>query len=255
MKRIAILLYGIASYSLFFAVFLYAVAFLGNFWLPVSLDSAPRSSLWIAIPVNLGLLSLFAVQHSLMARPFFKRWINRFIPESAERSTYVLASNLAMIAIFAGWQPMGFQVWNVSHPVGMTLIYFLFFLGWAILFASTVMLNHFDLFGLRQVWLNFCGKPYTHIEFKTPFFYKYVRHPLYIGWLMAIWFTPVMSASHLFFAVITTTYILVAITLEERDLEQALGMDYTRYKNEVPKLIPRLPSRQATPIDSGIQQI
>ncbi len=255
MKRFLIFMYGIACYAMFFAVLVYMVAFIGNFWVPVSLDSEPRSPLWMAIPINLGIVLLFAIQHSVMARPFFKRWLTRYIPESAERSTYVLASNLAMVGFFVGWQPMGFQIWNVTHPVGAGLIYAFYFLGWGVLFASTVMINHFDLFGLRQVWLQFRGKPYTHLKFKTPGFYKFVRHPLYIGWLMIIWFTPVMSTSHLLFAGCTTAYILMAIVWEERDLEASLGMDYTRYKNEVPKLVPNFSRRQDVAADSGIQQI
>ena len=247
-----------------FAIFLYSIAFIGNFGVPNSLDSEPRSPVWMALTINMMLLGMFAVQHSLMARPFFKRWLTRFIPESMERSTYVFASNFAMIAVFAGWQPMGFAVWNVTHPIFSSLIDAFYFLGWMVLFSSTLMLNHFDLFGLRQVWLQFTGKPYTQLEFKTPGFYKYVRHPLYVGWLMIFWFAPVMTASHLLFAGVTTVYILVAIVLEERDLERSLGMDYTRYRNEVPKLIPRFTRRRPQPvesvtqpvqIDSGIQQV
>jgi protein-S-isoprenylcysteine O-methyltransferase Ste14 len=240
MKRWLILAYGTICYLMFLGVFLYAIAFTGNFLVPVSLDSQPRSPVGFAILVNVVLLAVFAVQHSLMARPFFKRWIRRYIPSSAERSTYVLASNAAMLLLFACWQPIGPEIWRLTHPVAVAVVYALFFLGWGTVFISTCLINHFDLFGLRQVWLKFRGIPYQPLKFQTPGFYRYIRHPLYVGWLMVFWFSPVMSFSHLLFAVGCTVYILLAIHWEERDLMDALGVEYTRYRDEVPMFVPRL---------------
>ncbi len=254
MRRYLILAWGVFNYVVFLGVFLYAIAFVGNFWLPVSLDSAPRSPLWAAIAINLGLLGLFAVQHSLMARPFFKDWITRYIPQPAERPMYVGASNLAMIVLFIFWQPLGPAIWSVTNPVAAGIIYAIYFVGWAILLAATFMINHFDLFGLRQVWLEFHGQPCTRLNFSKPGFYKYVRHPLYVGWLTIFWAAPVMTAGHLLFALGTTAYILIAIQLEERDLEEALGVDYRQYKNEVPMLIPGLGNGSRPASDSGLHQ-
>ncbi len=242
MKRWLILGYGAFAYLMFLGVFVYAMAFIGNFLVPVSLDSPATRPLGTAILIDLTLLGLFAVQHSLMARPFFKQWIQRFIPGVAERSTYVLASNLAMICLFVFWQPLGPEIWRCTQPFAVAATYAMYFSGWALVLLSTCMINHFDLFGLRHVWLEFRGRPYTAIKFQTPGFYKYIRHPLYVGWLTVFWFTPIMSAGHLLFAVGCTVYILLAIRWEERDLIDALGVDYTRYRNEVPMFVPRLAS-------------
>ncbi|HRQ64993.1 MAG TPA: methyltransferase [Xanthomonadaceae bacterium] len=245
MKRLSILLYGIVSYAVFFAVFLYAVGFVGNILVPKSIDSAPATPFVTALLVNLGLLAVFAIQHSVMARPAFKRWLTRIVPEPAERSTYVLASSLAMIALFAFWQPMGGVIWDVASPAGQAVLYTLFAFGWALVFVSTCLINHFDLFGLRQVWLAFRGRPYTPLAFRTPGPYRLVRHPLYVGWLFAFWATPTMTAAHLVFAVMTTAYILVAIQLEERDLMDA-HPEYAEYRRQVPMLVPRLGSGTAS---------
>lgn len=250
MKRSMILAYGLVAYAIFFGVFLYAIGFIGNLFVPNSLDSAPHSSTVFAIAINLILLSAFAIQHSLMARPFFKRWLTKYIPEPMERSTYVLASNAAMIALFAWWQPLGFEIWTWTDPVAVAAAYTLFFGGWALVFVATCLINHFDLFGVRQVWLYFRGKPYTNLKFTMPGPYKLVRHPLYVGWIMVFWATPTMTAGHLFFALITTIYILVAIQLEERDLTDAHGVAYLAYRNEVPMLIPRIST--TTVADSGV---
>lgn len=244
MKRWLILGYGLFAYTFFLAVFMYAVGFLGNFLVPTRLDGEATMDLLPALAINLGLLGLFAVQHSLMARPVFKKWLTRWVPQSAERSTYVMASNLAMVAVFAGWQPLGISIWEVTQPVAAAAIYGVFFLGWATVFLSTCLISHFDLFGLRQVWLQWQGKPYESLRFNTPLFYQWVRHPLYVGWLMAIWATPTMGAGHLLFAVGTTVYILTAIQLEENDLVDAHGVAYRAYQNRVPMLIPRLWSRR-----------
>lgn len=238
MKRISVFLYGVAAYALFLGVFLYAIGFIGNFGVPKSMDSGPAVPLTYALLVNAGLLALFAVQHSVMARPAFKRVWTQVVPEAAERSTYVLASSLALMALFYFWQPMGGVIWNVEDETARMAIYAAFALGWLIVLLSTFLINHFDLFGLRQVWLYLRGKEYTHLPFKTPFFYRYVRHPLYFGWLLCFWATPTMSAAHLFFAVMTTAYILIAIQFEERDLITLHGEIYRRYQRQVPMILP-----------------
>jgi protein-S-isoprenylcysteine O-methyltransferase Ste14 len=237
-KRLAVFAYGVVSYAACLLVFLYAVGFIGNFYVPRSLDSAAQVPFTQALMIDALLLAAFAVQHSLMARPAFKRVLTRFIPEAAERSTYVLASNLAMIALFAWWQPIGGTVWNVTGPVARYAITSVFFLGFGLVLMATLLINHFDLFGLRQVWLYLVGKPYTQLEFRTPLFYKYVRHPLYIGWLMFFWAAPVMTSAHLLFSIMTTAYIVTAIHWEERDLIAIHGRLYEDYRKNVPKLIP-----------------
>lgn len=243
MKRTMILFYGVASYAVFFVTYLYAAGFLGNLVVPRSIDSPAVVPLGHALLVNAGLLGLFAVQHSVMARPAFKRWWKRFVPEAAERSTYVLASSLALILLFWLWQPMGGIVWDVSDPLGRLALQALFLSGFLIVLVTTFLINHFDLFGLRQVWMHFRGQAYTPLRFVTPGPYRMVRHPLYVGWLLAFWATPTMTVAHLLFAVLTTAYILVAIQLEERDLLAAHGPDYAAYRRSVPMLIPRLVRR------------
>ncbi len=250
MKRWMVFAYGVFSYLIFLGVFAYSIGFIGNLFVPNSLDSQPHSTIGYALAIDILLLSVFAVQHSLMARPFFKRWLTRFIPEPAERSTYVLATNAAMIAMFACWQPLGQEIWTLSNPVAIVVAYSIFFAGWTVVFVATCLINHFDLFGLRQVWLYFRKKPYTQLKFTMPGPYKLIRHPLYVGWFMVMWATPTMTAGHLVFALGTTIYILVAIQLEERDLMIAHGVDYVSYRNEVPMLIPRLSTRNM--LDSGV---
>jgi protein-S-isoprenylcysteine O-methyltransferase Ste14 len=237
-KRISIFTYGVACYAVFFGSFLYAIGFIGNFGVPYTLDSAPERAFLPSLLINLGLLGLFAVQHSVMARPAFKRWLTRFVPTSAERSTYVLASSLALIAIFAHWQPLGGEVWTATDPTLRGVLWGGFAFGWLLVLVSTFLINHFDLFGLRQVWLQLVGRPYTEIGFRTPGPYRYVRHPLYVGWLFVFWATPTMTMSHLVFAVATTGYILVGIWFEERDLVAHLGKPYQDYRERVPKLVP-----------------
>lgn len=244
MKRLLVLFYGVVSYAIFFGVFLYALGFVGNFLVPNAIDSAPQVPLAQALLINLGLLGLFAVQHSLMARPFFKRWITHFIPKAAERSTYVMASNLAMIALFLFWEPMGMVVWSISNPAGQAAMWTLFGLGWLMVLVTTFLINHFDLFGLRQVWLYFRRREYTPLEFKTVGFYKWIRHPLYLGWLLAFWATPTMTLAHLLFAIATTAYIFIAIQMEEKDLSEEHA-EYREYKEQVPMIIP-VPGRSAT---------
>jgi protein-S-isoprenylcysteine O-methyltransferase Ste14 len=246
-RRITIFLYGVVSYAVFFATFLYAIGFIGNFAVPTTLDGAPTRAFMPSLLIDLGLLALFALQHSIMARPAFKRWFTRVIPESAERSTYVLASSLALIALFYAWEPLGGLVWSVEDAAARGALWGAYAFGWVLVLVATFLINHFDLFGLRQVWLQLVGRPYTHLPFGTPALYRYVRHPLYVGWLFVFWSAPVMTLSHLLFAVMTTAYILVAIQLEERDLVAHFGDEYRDYKARVPMLIPgrkRQPERR-----------
>jgi methanethiol S-methyltransferase len=238
MKRTAVLFYGVAAYVVFLATFLYAFGFIGNILVPKSIDAARTTSFFEALMVNAALLSLFALQHSIMARQWFKRMLTRIIPEPAERATYVFCSSLALILLFWYWQPMGGIIWQIDNSVGQTVMYSGFALGWIIVLVATFMINHFDLFGLRQVVLYLMKRPYTPLKFRVPFFYKYVRHPLYFGWLLAFWCTPVMTAAHLFFAIMTTGYILVAIQFEERDLIRQHGESYRAYRERVPMILP-----------------
>ncbi|HET6769029.1 MAG TPA: hypothetical protein VFH08_16570 [Chitinophagaceae bacterium] len=238
MKKILVLLYGVISYLLFFGTFLYAFGFVGNLFVPKSIDGVPQMPLAQAILINALLLSLFALQHSIMARPAFKKWWTGIILEPVERSTYVLLSSLSLLLLVWQWQPMGGFIWKVEEPAATTILTVLFVTGWLIVLFSTFMINHFDLFGLRQVWFYFSGRKYEPLRFRTPFFYKYVRHPLYLGWLIAFWATPVMSAAHFLFAAVTTGYILTAIKFEEKDLMTHFGEKYSNYKRLVPKIIP-----------------
>jgi protein-S-isoprenylcysteine O-methyltransferase Ste14 len=238
LKRVAIFIYGIVSYALFFGTFLYAIGFIGNLIVPKSIDSGRTGPLGEALLIDAGLLTLFAVQHSLMARPWFKRAWTRLVPKPAERSTYVLLSSLALLLLFWQWQPIGGVVWNVEKPALQLVIYALYATGWVLVLLSTFLINHFDLFGLRQVFLFLIGRPYTQLKFGTPILYRHIRHPLYLGWLFAFWSTPTMTVAHLVFAIATTAYIFVAIQLEEKDLVDAYGDDYRRYKKTVPMIIP-----------------
>ncbi|HET9299169.1 MAG TPA: isoprenylcysteine carboxylmethyltransferase family protein [Candidatus Polarisedimenticolaceae bacterium] len=238
-RRLAIFAFGVASYAVFLATFLYALAFVGGFLVPTTLDGVPRMPFGPALAIDLGLLALFALQHSIMARPAFKRAWTRLVAEPLERPIYVLASSLCLIAMFVFWQPLGGIVWQVDSTVGKAIAYALFAFGWGLVLVTTFLINHFDLFGLRQVWLHLLGKPYRRLHFVEPGPYKLVRHPLYLGWFFAFWSTPTMSASHMVFAIMTTAYILVAIQLEERDLAAEHGASYEAYRRRVPMLIPR----------------
>jgi methanethiol S-methyltransferase len=237
MKRLAIFTYGLISYAVFFATFLYAIGFIINLWVPKGIDSPRDVPIGTALLVNLALLGLFAVQHSVMARPAFKRWWTRIVPEPAERSTYVLFSSLALIVLFWFWQPMGGVVWEMHSQAAINTMYAIYAAGYALLLYVTFLIDHFDLFGLRQVWLQLVGKPYTPPNFKTPWLYRQIRHPLYVSWLMIFWATPTMTVAHLVFALMTTAYILVAIQFEERDLIAA-HPEYAEYKRRVPMLLP-----------------
>src|SRR5262249_55641334 len=236
------LAYGALSYTIFFLTFLYAIGFLGNVIVPKSLDSGPTDPWLTALVVNLALLSLFAVQHSVMARPGFKRVFTKIVPAPIERSTYVLASSLALLLLFWQWRPLGGTIWEVQNSLGASLFYAAYAFGWALVLLATVVINHFDLFGLRQVWLHLQGQPQSPLKFATPLLYRVVRHPLYLGWITVFWSTPVMTVTHLFFALATTVYILAAIQLEERDL-MAKHPEYIEYRRQVPMIVPGLPRR------------
>ncbi len=239
--RCATFCFGIACYGLGMASLLYAVPWLGDFWLDNTLDAARRVDLTTALLTNLGLIAVFAIQHSVMARPGFKAWWTRFVPEVFERSTYIALSGFAFFALMLFWQPLGGEIWQLSG-VAEQIAYVGFGIGWFILVAATFAQNHFDLFGLRQVWLDLRGIAYTPLPFSDATMYKYSRHPIYVGWLMVIWFTPHMTLSHLFLAVLLTAYILVAIQYEERDLTAA-HPEYVKYQQEVPMLVPRFKRR------------
>ena len=246
-SRVFIFVYGLLCYLMFLGVFLYALAFVGGLPVPRTIDGpAVGAGPWpLALAVNLSLVLAFGLQHSIMARPTFKRWWARFVPDPAERSTYVLMSNLCLIALFVLWQPLSAVAWDVRHPLGRAALWALFGAGWSLVLVTTLLINHFDLFGLRQVWLHLRGREYAAPGFVTPAFYRQVRHPLYVGWLMAFWATPTMTVGHLLFAVGTSAYIFVAISFEERNLLEAYGEAYRAYRERTPMLIPRLPARRS----------
>ena len=237
-KRILFFAYGSLSYLIFLGTFLYAICFIGNFGVPRTLDGAASGPLGVSFAIDAGLLALFAVQHSIMARKWFKDWWTRFVPKAVERSTYVLFSSLALILLFWQWRPLGVEIWTVEDPVGRLVLRALFAFGWGLVLLSTFLINHFDLFGLRQVWLYLLGRSDKPVRFVTPGPYRVVRHPLYVGWLFAFWMTPVMTLAHLLFSIATTAYILLAIQFEERDLVREHGDAYERYRRSVPMLVP-----------------
>jgi methanethiol S-methyltransferase len=239
MKRSLTIGYGAAAYLLFLAAFLYLIGFVSNLVVPRSVDHGLPSPIGQAVLVNVLLLGAFAVQHSVMARPAFKRWWTRFVPSSIERSTYVVLSSAVLVLLYWQWRTMPAVVWDVRQPAGRLVFWVLFWLGWAIALAATFMVSHFDLFGLRQVYLAWRGKPYTHIGFHARLLYRLVRHPLMLGFVIAFWAAPTMTAGHLLFSITMTGYILVATQLEEHDLVAALGDQYRDYRREVPMLLPR----------------
>jgi protein-S-isoprenylcysteine O-methyltransferase Ste14 len=232
-------LYGVVCYAIFFLTFLYLVGFLSNLLVPRSIDVGLAATTLTALTINFALIALFGIQHTVMARPEFKKKWAKIVPTSIERSTYVLITSVILILLYWQWRPMTILVWEAEAAWLQYLLWAVFFGGFGLVLLSTFVIDHFDLFGLRQVWLNFRQKTYTHSPFKVTFFYKFVRHPLYVGWIMSFWGTPRMTVGHLLFAVGMTAYILIAIRYEERDLVHFLGDDYSRYREKVPMLIPR----------------
>ncbi len=238
MGRVIALAYGIAAYLFFLVVFLYSIGFVGNWLVPKSIDSGTEGDFASSLLINAILLGIFAVQHSVMARPGFKRWWTQYVPQPIERSTYVLLSSLALVLLFWKWRPLQGVIWDVSGSQGAAVVWGLFGLGWLLVLVSTFMINHFDLFGLRQVYLNLRSEKYAHLGFSIFGLYKLVRHPIMLGFVIAFWATPRMTAGHLVFSVATTLYILIALQLEERDLVTYHGDVYEQYKRRVSMLLP-----------------
>ncbi|MBI5184765.1 MAG: isoprenylcysteine carboxylmethyltransferase family protein [Nitrospinae bacterium] len=236
MKKTIFFIYGVAAYVVFFGAFLHSVGFVGNLVLSKTIDTGPEAPLTQAILIDLSLLGLFAIQHSVMARMGFKKWWTRIVPEQVERSTFVLISSLLLFLLFWQWRPMTGEVWNIEDTLFGPLLSGLFWIGWLIVLFSTFMIDHFDLFGLRQVYLYLRDKENTPVEFKTPALYKYVRHPVMSGFIIAFWAAPKMTLGHLLFAAATTVYILIAIQLEERDLRNIHGEAYENYSKRVSML-------------------
>lgn len=238
-------LYGLLAYLFFLATFAYAIGFVGNLpLLPKTIDSGAAASLVETLLVDLALLGLFAVQHSVMARRGFKRWWTRIVPESVERSTFVLAATAVLALLLWQWRPLAEPVlWSVSDPVARIALQAVFWLGWGVLLISTFLINHFELFGLRQVWANLRGQALPAPVFHTPLFYRHVRHPLYLGFVLGFWATPHMTAGHLLFAAASTGYILIGIWFEERDLVAQFGQRYLVYRQHVGMLLPKLGGR------------
>ena len=248
MGRFIALLYGIAAYALCIVTLLYAIAFVGDMPVPKTIDSGAVAPLPESLIVNLVLLSIFAIQHSVMARPAFKAWWTQFVPKPVERSTYVLFASLALVLLFWQWRPLPAVLWHVDQPQIAMAITGLSHLGWLIVLSSTFLINHFELFGLHQVANNLAGRPMAAPRFRTPLYYKFVRHPIYLGLIIAFWATPTMTVGHLLFAAVTTAYIVVGILLEEHDLIDLFGDDYRRYRKRVSML---LPWRKSAPPDNA----
>ena len=254
MGGIASVLYGVIVYLVFLGTFLYAIAFVGNLPVPKTIDSGATGPLATALVVDTLLLGLFAIQHSVMARPAFKRWWTGFVPHPVERTTYVLFASSALVLLYWQWRAIPEPVWTVTHPAGVLALQATFWTGWATVLVSTFLISHFELFGLRQVHARLRGLPPPPPAFRTPFLYRKVRHPIYLGFLLAFWATPSMTVGHLLFAVATTGYILIGIHLEERDLIALFGDQYRRYRAQVSMLIP-LPGRNPAQRPSGTSPV
>jgi len=245
LKRLLLFVYGVASYLIFLFTFLYAIAFVGGFAVPSRLDGPLQTSLPEALAIDCALLTIFAVQHSVMARKWFKERWTQVVPWAIARSTYVLCASLALLLLFWQWRPIGIQIWSVENAAAGIVLWTLFAAGWVTVLTVTFLINHFDLFGLRQVWLPLIGRPYVRVSFRTPLPYRFVRHPLYFGFLLAFWMTPRMTLAHFVFAFATTAYIVLAIQFEEKDLVSEHGAAYEEYRRTVPMLLPgrgRLPA-------------
>jgi len=240
MGKLIAFLYGIVAYLAFAVAIVYAIGFVTGLGVPKTIDSGSAGEPMQAIIINLLLMSLFAIQHSVMARPQFKKWWTRFVPVAVERSTFVLFSSLALMLLFWQWRPIPAVVWQVANPQVAASLVGLSLLGWVLVFISTFLINHFELFGLHQVANNLAGKPMPAVRFKTPLLYKVVRHPIYLGFIIFFWATPVMTAGHLLFAAVTTAYIFVGIALEEHDLLAVFGDEYRRYRQRVSMIVPFL---------------
>ena len=253
LKRLLFFAYGVTAYLIFLGTFLYAIAFVGGFVVPSRLDGPLQTSIPVALAIDALLLTIFAVQHSVMARPWFKERWTLIVPWAIERSTYVLCASLALLLLFWQWRPIGVPIWSVENTVARAALWTLFAGGWATVLVVTFLINHFDLFGLRQVWLPLVGKPYARVSFRTPLPYRFVRHPLYLGFLLAFWMTPTMTLAHLLFALATTAYIVLAIQFEEHDLIAEHGASYEVYRRTVPMLLPwrtRARATSTSPISS-----
>jgi protein-S-isoprenylcysteine O-methyltransferase Ste14 len=244
MARAFYLLFGVVAYAVFFATFLYLIAFVANCpAIPYAVDRGPEAALPVAIAIDVALIALFGVQHSVMARAPFKAAWTRIVPAPVERSMYVLLASLCLIALFLFWRPIPGIVWSVQNQILAYVLWGLFGLGWLIVLVSTFLINHFELFGLRQVWSHAGGHEIPAPKFRTPFFYRFVRHPIYSGFVLAFWATPHMSWGHFLLAAGMTIYILIAIRHEERDLVGMFGADYEAYRDRAGKLVPRLRGR------------
>jgi protein-S-isoprenylcysteine O-methyltransferase Ste14 len=243
-KRLLFFAYGAGVYLVFLFTLLYAIAFVAGFAVPSRLDGNPRTPLGEALLVDCALLTAFALQHSVMARHWFKERWTQIIPWAIERSTYVLCASAALMLLMWQWQPIGIRIWTIQDSTARAILWIVFAAGWAGVVAVTFLISHFDLFGLRQVWLPLIGKPYTRVQFRTPLPYRLVRHPLYLGFLFAFWATPTMTLAHLVFALATSAYIVLAIQFEERDLMREHGAPYRQYRRTVPMLVPGWRSRR-----------
>ncbi|HSL79742.1 MAG TPA: NnrU family protein [Pseudolabrys sp.] len=238
MGKLVAFLYGIVAYLVFAIVIVYAIGFVCGLVVPKTIDSGPAGPLMESIVINLVLMTIFALQHSVMARPQFKTWWTTIVPKSVERSTYVLLASLALALVFWQWRPIPGVVWEVKEPTVAAFLLYLGLLGWVLVFISTFMINHFELFGLHQVANNLAGKPMPPMKFKTPMLYNVVRHPIYLGFIIFVWATPVMTAGHLLFAAVVTAYIFIGIALEEHDLIAVFGDEYRRYRQRVAMIVP-----------------
>ncbi len=253
MSRVASLVYGSIAYTTFLGAFLYAAGFVGNVFVPKSINSGDAGPLGQALLINTVLLGVFAIQHTGMARKAFKRWLTRFVPESIERSTYVLCASLSLIVLYWQWQPLPEVIWNIESAGARAAVQALFAGGWLFVFLSTVMIHHFDLFGMRQTWLRFRNQPYRELGFRTPGFYKYVRHPIQVGFLIAFWATPTMTVGHLLFAAATTAYIVIAVKMfEEKDLLREHGERYRTYMDQVGGFIPKGRFRGSADVEEAV---